>query len=453
MHHPPNAADAGPTDLPAAPRTPTEALLHRWLVEYNPLYLLSAALVLAGMWLISREAAQVPTLAGALGVGALAELYAVALVAGAAFLARIGQRRSAVMLGLIAVFYQGDVTLHVETCTYLGAAGLASSSAWLALFVGKLVGLAWALQLGPSRSACVAPLLGGLGLAFVPHALRELEPGARSLLVAGWTFTLFASALWTERRVSSGVGWDVRGRRAMRATWLVWGGLTLCHVLYWSPTYRVSLLPLLPVVFLLGVPFMRHEVHVHGLALSALGVGYLAAPQHLWLTATLCGVTLAVGAWRGAVVIPRPAPLEARHPYRTLASPHAAAQEVPAPLGVPDEAARARLLLAALGFFYLGVWVPDASLGDLPLHALGPVLAAMALGVALAWRTRRPGLATPLLPLGAHALAQRDCLPLPDGALEWGIAATTAGFAVLFGALAASWYVGRCQLARDALRR
>jgi len=34
------------------------ALLHRWLVEYNPLYLLSAALVLGGLTLISQSAAE-----------------------------------------------------------------------------------------------------------------------------------------------------------------------------------------------------------------------------------------------------------------------------------------------------------------------------------------------------------------------------------------------------------
>lgn len=454
MRYDPPAEAPELEDNPDTARTPTEALLHRWLVEYNPLYLLSAALVLAGMWLISREAAQVATLTGALGVGALAEVYAVALIGGAAFLTRIGQRRSAVMLGLIAVFYQGDLTLHVETCTYLGAAGLVASGVWLALFVAKLAGLALALQLRPSWSACVIPLLGAVGLAFIPHLLRELEPSPRALLVACWTFALFASALWTERGVASRAGWDVRGRRAMRATWLIWGGLTLCHVLYWAPTYRVSLLPLLPVCCLLGVPFMRHEVHVHGLALSALGLGTLVAPQHFWLTASMTGVTLAVAAWRGAVVIRTPGLREAPHPYRTLAPPYEAMHE-PAvlPLLVPDEAARARLRLSSLGAFYLAVWIPEASLTHLPLHGLGPVLLAMVLVTALAWRARQPVLTSPLAPLVLHSLSQRKLLPYPEGALAWGVAFTSAGFVVLFAALAASWYVGRRQLARDALRR
>ena len=73
-HHDPIADFEPPAAHP--PRSPTEALLHRWLVEYNPFYLLSAALVLAGIWLISREAARVANLSGALAVGALAEVSA-----------------------------------------------------------------------------------------------------------------------------------------------------------------------------------------------------------------------------------------------------------------------------------------------------------------------------------------------------------------------------------------
>ena len=59
-----------PTSPP--PRSPTQALLHHWLVEYNPFYLLSATLVLAGIWLLSREAAKLATVSGALSVGVLA---------------------------------------------------------------------------------------------------------------------------------------------------------------------------------------------------------------------------------------------------------------------------------------------------------------------------------------------------------------------------------------------
>src|SRR5215471_429980 len=107
-------------------------LLHRWFVEYNPLYIVSAALVLRGVNLLSHAVNL------QLGVPAIVELYAWTLIGGAAFLYRVGLRRPAVMLSLLAVVYQGDLTLHTETCAYLGWTGVIASGVWLASFALKL---------------------------------------------------------------------------------------------------------------------------------------------------------------------------------------------------------------------------------------------------------------------------------------------------------------------------
>jgi len=122
-------------------------LLHRWFVEYNPLYLVSATLVLGGMILSSRGLAHEGSLYGEIGVAAIAELYALALIGGAALLMRLEHRRSAVMLALLTVLYQCDLTLHTETCPNLGTIGVVASAGWLALFVAKLVALGWAMKL------------------------------------------------------------------------------------------------------------------------------------------------------------------------------------------------------------------------------------------------------------------------------------------------------------------
>jgi hypothetical protein len=93
----------GDAEIPAnEPPSATQRLLHRWFVEYNPFYLLSAMLVLVGMTALAHAAAQ----AGS-GEGAIGEVYAFSLIAGAALLVRIRQRRPAVMLGLLTVVYQG----------------------------------------------------------------------------------------------------------------------------------------------------------------------------------------------------------------------------------------------------------------------------------------------------------------------------------------------------------
>ena len=92
-----------------------QRLSYRWFVEYNPLYLLSAALVLGGVTLVTRGLANSASAFELVGVGAIPELYAALLIAGAALLTRAGTRRPAVLLALIAILYQGDLTLHTET--------------------------------------------------------------------------------------------------------------------------------------------------------------------------------------------------------------------------------------------------------------------------------------------------------------------------------------------------
>lgn len=109
-------------------------LLYRWFVEYNPLYLLSAALVLGGCFLLSRGLASDESPFVSLGITLVSEVYAFGLLGGAALLTRIGPRRPAVMLALLFALYQWDLTLHTETCAYLGATGRWAAAVWLAVF-------------------------------------------------------------------------------------------------------------------------------------------------------------------------------------------------------------------------------------------------------------------------------------------------------------------------------
>src|SRR5687767_4219871 len=121
------AMDCAPSPTTSSSLHP---LLHRWFVQYNPIYLVSAALVLAGMILTSRGLAHEGSLYGFLGVAAIAEVYAFALIGGAALLVRIGQPRPAVMLAILTVLYQSDLTLHTETCANLGSIGGVAGIGW-----------------------------------------------------------------------------------------------------------------------------------------------------------------------------------------------------------------------------------------------------------------------------------------------------------------------------------
>ena len=208
------------TTHPGAHETETEAefwrpLLHRWFVEYNPLYLASSLLVLAGLTLVSRSTGA-PTLEGELDVVAIvAELYAFALIGGAWLLTRIGLRRPAVLLALLAVLYQADLTLLTERSAYLGLGGEVAVVVWLGVFAGKLVALAAALRLKLSRSALAVPMFGALAVAVLPHLL-DGEDSSRRSAVALVTFAVLAAGLWTRREVTSAEVLDAWGEKVLR---------------------------------------------------------------------------------------------------------------------------------------------------------------------------------------------------------------------------------------------
>lgn len=408
------------------------ALMHRWFVQYNPTYLLSAALVLGGMWVLSREAAEQSSVLGQLGVSGLAELYAFTLIGGAAFLTRAGLRRPAVMLALIAVIYQGDVTLHLETCAYLGATGVASSVAWFALFLFKLRALAWALELRLSRSAMLVSLLGSAGLAALPHALQYLDHDAGSGAVALWIFATGMAALWTRRGVESAVGFDVRGRRAVIGTWLTWAALGLAHAGYWVYSHRLGVACLVaPLLLLVASRGVRRERVAWGLiAATAIPVAVLARPL-LPVTLLMASAVLLLRVWR----TPRRTSSDAAPdvPYR-------GAGHLPPPpptwvYASADASERARLLAGALGLAYLSAWTA----ADFPAHLWMLDLALLVATAALTWRLRRAVIAGPLTLTALHLGLAMGWLDQPRGALEWGAALVGGGFVVLVLSLALSW--------------
>ena len=202
----------------ARPRgSATRRLLVRWFVEYNPLYLVSALLVLGGLMMISRGQADQGTMSPEVGaIPVIAEVYAAVLIAGAALLTRLGQRRPAVMLALITALYQCDLTLFTERSVYLGFAGALAALAWLIVFVVKLYALAWAMRVRLSRSAVAVAAFGALGLAVLPHGLSQGDPSRTSALIALWIFALFAAGLCRRvprRELAPAQGHDLRGRQ------------------------------------------------------------------------------------------------------------------------------------------------------------------------------------------------------------------------------------------------
>ncbi|MEA2753444.1 MAG: hypothetical protein QOI41_7587 [Myxococcales bacterium] len=452
-------------------------LMHRWLVEYNPLYLLSATLVLGGMILTSRGLAREGSLYGEIGVAAIAELYAATLIGGAALLTRIGHRRPAVMLALLTVLYQCDLTLQTEASPYLGGVGTAATTAWLALFMAKLGALAWAMKLRVSRAAYATAAFAALGLAILPRYLHDLEPRSASALVALWlfgTFTLHGAASTgtsasegnsdSTSGVTSAVPLDAWGatvlRRAVRASWSLGALLFVGHVMFWSTQHPITLAALLPVAPLLAVRGVRGEAQTWILVVATLLFVALAMPSAFAVTALMAAAALVVRALLPGVRSPASAaspavlPRDEAGPYRAFdafdaGDPPRPAPAAAAPVFVPpsfvlvERAERMRLLTGALFTLHLAVWTLGWTGGDWPAHVLALDLATAAVALLFAWRAR---VRVALVPLAAGAMdlvVRAHLVPAPRSLLEWGATAVGLGFALLLASLAASYRLRR----------
>lgn len=462
MHAAQPPLDPSPTDREVAspgddarseehpPGDPLAALLRTWFVTYNPVYLASAALVLGGLWLVSFDLAKRGVFGG-LGVSAIAELYALALIGGAAVLQRTGQRRAAVMLGLLAALYQCDLTLHVETSSYLGLIGQVATLLWVALFASKLILLARALELHLSRSAFWVPTLGAATLALLPQLLPHLTSEARASLVALVLFLIFASAGWTSRSIASSGGFDYRGRRSIRGVWWLFSAGALVHVAYWCSAFDVSPRAFAPALFLLATRLMTRERSAWAMVVGTLAVVAALDPAMLAVTALMAAIALGLRALRH----PRAAGAQRDRtpPYRgALASDERAdVTELAAPViqyELREHGERARLLLGALAAMHLslsallcistpgveGVWVDHSWVLDLSL--VGLCLAALVRG-------RHPRALGPLAPMAFHLSIQLGWLRLPSSAVAWGAWSIAIGFGLLGLAVAASAYLHR----------
>lgn len=422
-------------------------LFRRWFVEYNPLYLCSAMLVLGGVSLISHEVAREHIAYGHFIVAAIAEFYSWALIGGAALLTRIGLRRPAVMLALLAVLYQCDLAFHGVTSVYLGTLGILSIAAWLGLFVGKLYALAWAVHLRFSLSTLAVPTFGALGLALIPRFFHTLDGEGLSVLVTAWIFLLFAFGLWTSRGVTSKVSLDTWGQqvlhRAARATWLLWATLALCHVLFWSAQYYFELTGLVPVAILLTTRWIRRETFLWSAVAAALLLTVVALPSFFSLSCAMAGVVFVLRALR------QPSKEERTDRETLPISPYRTAPDEPSSptwslptvtFALSDRREMVRLFSGAVICTYLAVWMLRWSGGPWPEHFVPLDLLLACVVVLMVWKARARLVLAPLLMTYLHMVVQRELIPAPSSTLQWGAVSVGVGFGLLIVSLAVAWW-------------
>lgn len=482
------------TPRAARPSTPPEPdasrywreLFHLWFVRYNPLYLVSAMLVLAGLNLVSKGLASEGSLAGPLAVGLVAEVYAAALIGGAALLTRAGQRRPAVLLALVAIVYQGDLTLHTETCSVLGLLGVGLSALWLAVFVAKLVALAWALRVRVARRALVAAAVGALGLAFLPRVLSGAGADRAGTLLALFVFglgVLLPRELAASVSPRPGAELDAWGRLVLRRTvlaaWALWAALLALHVAFWASEAPIAVARVLPALVALVVARQPREARVWAIAGGALLLVAWARPTQLSAVAALVAMSLALRAFtrlRTAEAAPSRGGDDGS-PYRVgrgLARderdehdehdehderdrPTRGRVEVVEVLAPVSAEERLRLLTGALAATYVAQWTGGWGAwaawegGALPPHHLLVDLVFLAAAAALAWRLRGR---LPLVFAGAvvgHGLLASGLVPRPHSLVGWGVAALALGFSLLLGSIGVSYALSRVARPHEGL--
>lgn len=422
-------------DMPdAKPEVGGSRLLHRWFVEYNPLYLLSAALVLVGVNLLSSALAGESFVLAQLGVPIVAEVYGWALIGGAAVLVRIGLRRPAVMLTVLAALYQCDVTLHTVSSVYLGDIGLLAALAWWVSFVAKLHAMAWAMRVRAARSSRIVPSLGALGLVVVPQVLRRLGPETGQVVAACWAFSVVGAALWTRRDLASREALDPWGRAVLRRTrrvlWVIWGTAALAHATYWCAQLDVSPMALSSVGLVVVARFIRRPAAVLGVMGATMGIAALEVPTHVDAVGLLVALALGLRAWREPVTTPLPDECAAG-PYRRTS----ARRPVRFRTGFVAPPAKTRFQMATGSLFslYLAVWTSGWTGGALPQHALWLDVAVTAVVLAGIHRWRYRPAAVALLGLHLHHAVALELLALPATLLGWGLLSVGAGFVLLVG--------------------
>ncbi len=224
-------------ELKSAPQG-WQALCHRWFIQYNPLYLVSASLVLVGVFFTSVGLSTNEGHFAELWLTGITELYQVMLIAGAALLYRIGQRRPAVMLALLEAIYICDLTFQTSVSPVMGGIGVAASLVWFMLFLVKLRALAWAVKIEAPRATWMLLSLGGAALAGLPHLLYAVSGQSGDLALILCAFSLASAGLWCEREIRSRHALDSWGdtvlRRIKLAGWPLWGALLMGHMIWWS---------------------------------------------------------------------------------------------------------------------------------------------------------------------------------------------------------------------------
>lgn len=441
------------TPASASPKdTPLGRLLHRWFVQYNPFYVASAALVLVGMlvWQSGEDGGT-----AALRVAGVSELFAWSLVLACLLLVRIGQRRSALMLALLACLYEWDLGLVTETSVYLGRAGDAAAVVYVVSALAKVAALGMALRVRFSRAVLASVALAASGLVVFPRLLAAGEHDAVALALGPWM--LLMGGLPRAGSVVSRSPESEWGRtviaRASRSAWALSLVLVFLHVGFWCSRYGVNVSGVIGALALMHVPRLRSEGAVALLVSLVFGITYVAAPPAMSGAATLIAMALSLRLLFPTftvLCVRAAAPASSTDagvgPYRAAGEGPPAGEALPQIVEVPgrlEGAERARAIAGVLVAVHVALWTHGWSghgcigASGFPPHALLLDLALTASLLAVALWTGATSAALPSVVLLLDLA--REIAPRPSTAFGWGLTTILSGFTLFALSLAIAY--------------
>ncbi len=290
--------------------------LHRCFVLYNPLYFFSALCFIFGVFLVSRGLTRIPQVQrhlfmdGQVLLTGVIELYEILLLAGSFILYRkTGQRRPAVILGLIEVVLIFDLTFQTEHLSF-AAYGPLWTFLWIAVFALKLKALTWIFRLKASPRFFSIPVLAALGVGIAPYIVKANIGSPDTALTAHYLLTWYGAALafavlWFPTAVADEDDLDDWGKtvldRSVKAAWLIWAGAYLYHLFgSWLPVLdiRVNIAHLSPFLVILSfVPGLSEREESTWMSLAIAMAVSLTRPQLFWITALFSGTTFLLKGW------------------------------------------------------------------------------------------------------------------------------------------------------------
>jgi hypothetical protein len=376
--------------------------LHTWFVQYNPFYFFSASCVLFGMFLISRGLSTMDWQQGQLLLTFIMQLYEILLMAAGAFLFRVaGQKRSAVILGIIEVFFLFDCTLRTEMMSSMGSVGIVASTLWVVLVGLKLKALTWVFRLKVAGWTLLLPFLATFGIGLFPHFLAYHEAHRTMIHLASVWYGAILLALvhYISPRVDSHILLDSWGRtvliRTKKAAFMVWAGFYFFHMAMWMVLYDVQ-------------PSLAHA--------APFFILWMMKGREIW-------------AWTGGPVMMA---LSSVFPWAVTP----AALVVSVLYGLRGRKTRCpRFYPAAVFYLYTAVWFFGWEGGGTPEPDLWPIFLGISFLIVMALFWRLPSaivLAVLVMLTGAERV-------LPKGFLQWGALSLAMGFVTLLAGFFLDW--------------